>query len=426
MNRRHFLKTSSLIACTLPGLLSAIAQGVAPATLRERIHGLLVGSMIGDALGGPIEFQNRDDVQRLGNPPKVWGAGEVINPASLQAAVDRLELKSYQVLRSAPEPYAQWTVDALPGSITDDSRHKLILLQALHSADERAGWPVSVEAFARAHLDWSNSAAIKDNDAFKQLNKEWLREWEQSARWVLGNRDPEIALPPARMWGGLPTCSGQMSLLPLAALFPGQPGPAYRAAYHLGFFDNGFGKDLNAALVAGLAVALTIPTNGKPDSTVWNTINEAMRMTDPYGYKKVPWVTRPVDRWLDVATAAARNANGQPARMFETLEREFKNTIKWEAQVPVVVAFACLDICNYDPLAALQLSIEWGHDTDSYAQLVGAFVGALHGAGIFPAGLRAPVERRLKADYQIDLAAEVDFLVGLIANTEISDLVQTH
>lgn len=110
--------------------------------------------------------------------------------------------------------------------------------------------------------------------------------------------------------------------------------------------------------------------------------------------------------------------------MFETLENEFKNTIKWEAQMLFVVAFAGLEIGQFHPLAALQLSIEGGHDTDSYAQMVGAFIGALHGTGIFPAGLRAPVENRLPADFQFDLAGEVKCLVGLNAKTEISGLVQ--
>jgi ADP-ribosylglycohydrolase len=272
MNRRLFLKTTSLIACSTPLFHHAFAAETISADLRDRVHGVLLGSMIGDALGGPIEFQEPSAVQKLNNPPKIWGSDEVIDDASLKAAAARLELKSYEALRPRPEPYAHWTVNAEPGSVTDDSRHKLILLQALHDADAETSWPLTVEGFARAHLEWPKSPDLQDNADFKQLRADWLREWGQGARWVLGNRDPEIALPPTRMWGGLPTCSGQMSLLPLAALFPGQPGPAYRAAYQLGFFDNGFGKDLNAALVAGLAVALVMPSSKAPDPGAWKTI----------------------------------------------------------------------------------------------------------------------------------------------------------
>lgn len=132
-----------------------------------------------------------------------------------------------------------------------------------------------------------------------------------------------------------------------------------------------------------------------------------------YGYGNVPWVTRPVVRWLDLALSMAERADGRPAHLFAALEDRFKDTIKWEAQVPFVVAIACLALCRYHPLAALQLSIEWGHDTDSYAQIVGAFAGAIHGASIFPAPLRTAVTERLRADYRVRLADEVDLLVRL-------------
>jgi ADP-ribosylglycohydrolase len=116
-------------------------------------------------------------------------------------------------------------------------------------------------------------------------------------------------------------------------------------------------------------------------------------------------VQRSVDRWLDLALASAAAAERRPARLFARLDEIFHDTIKWEAQVPFVVTFACLALCDYDPLPALQLSIEWGHDTDSYASLVGAFVGALHGVELFPAELGQAVVTRLRADYDEDVGA---------------------
>ncbi len=61
---------------------------------------------------------------------------------------------------------------------------------------------------------------------------------------------------------------------------------------------------------------------------------------------------------------------------------------KWEAQVPFVVIFSCLKICKYNPLAALQLTIEWGNDHDTYPQLLGAFIGAIYGPDIFKEDMR--------------------------------------
>ena len=50
-------------------------------------------------------------------------------------------------------------------------------------------------------------------------------------------------------------------------------------------------------------------------------------------------------------------------------------------------------------MATLALTTEWGHDTDSYPQLAGAFIGALHGEKIFSQDARTAVEKQLLADY---------------------------
>ena len=47
----------------------------------------------------------------------------------------------------------------------------------------------------------------------------------------------------------------------------------------------------------------------------------------------------------------------------------------------------------------MQLSIDFGHDTDSYAQVLGAMAGAVHGLDIFPMSMADAVESRLLADY---------------------------
>jgi len=385
---------------------------------------MLLGSFIGDALGGPVEFQDRTRVSRLPNPPKLWRDGEVLDDAALKATAGRIHLRPYSPLRPEPEPYGHWSANAPAGTVTDDSRHKLILLDALRKAESDNVWPFDVRALAQAYLDWPKKALVQNRPGYASLCDEWLGEWLYATRWVLGERDTDRSLPPERLWNGLPTCCGQMVLLPLAAIFAGRPVEAYRAAYHLAYFDNGWGRDLNAALVAGLAVALVTPNETGNRSRMWQPVLTAMRQTDPYRYGKVPWTTRSVDRWLDVAHRLAREAQGRPARLFAALDREFRGTIKWEAQVPFVVTFAVLEMAKYHPLAALQLSIEWGHDTDSYAQLLGAFIGALHGVKLFAPKLRRTVARRLKDDYDTDLNAHVELLQRLQSRTHEESLFE--
>lgn len=361
-------------------------------TLPSRIAGLLYGSAIGDALGGPIEFQAREDVNQLEHPPKHWQNGERFDR---KAAIERLRLLPYAPLRPTSNSYGQWGENAPAGTITDDTRHKLVLLEALHQSQG----DLTREGLAEAYMKWPRKPLPGKR---KALIADWLEEWRYASAWVLGERDPKIARPPERLWQGLPTCCGQMTSLPLAALYPGKPEEAYRACYELSYFDNSWGKDLNAALVAGLANALA----GKS----WEEIFRSMRETDPYHYSDIRYTQRQVDRWLDLSFKLAKEAKKEPAKLFASLESTFAQTIKWEAQVPLVVAFSCLALADYDPLAALQLSIEWGHDTDSYASLLGSFIGAMHGETIFPSTLKKPVHERLIADFGVDLEQEARFL----------------
>ncbi len=414
--RPHFLRISNAAPFALAFLAAvhiAIAAPQPAPNLEQRIRGLVLGSAIGDALGGPIEFQPRESVQRLSTPPKVWRDGEKFDAPARQAAATRLRLRRYDDLRHAPESYGQWNTNSAPGTITDDTRHKLILLHAMHEADRKRRWPIAARDLARAYVEWPKSRAVVGRPGYEALAHDWLEEYQLSARWLLGERHPDRALPPERMWQSLATCCGQMTLLPLAAVFAGKTEDAYLATYRLGYIDNGIGKDLNAALIAGLAQALVTPVIPGDHRTSFAPILDAMRRTDPLRFGKIRWSERAVDRWLNLAHMFVRDAKGEPAKLFATLEKEFLYTTKWEAQVPYAVVFACLEIADYDPLAALQLSLEWGHDTDSYAQLLGAFIGALHGAEMFPTDWRTAVVERLKADHGTDLEAESRFLLRL-------------
>lgn len=408
-SRRHFLQRAALLGALTSELVHA-GPNLPTIAVEERICGLLWGTALGDALGGPIEFQPRDKIQTLVDPPKVWQPREKLDATARAATAARLRLRSYRDLRPTPESYGQWNPLSEPGTITDDTRHKLVLLFALERADRAGRWPLTVQDLAQAYLDWPASPAIVGRPGYEALARDWLDEWQLAARWVLGERDLSRALPPERMWQGLPTCSGQMTLLPLAALEAGRPAAAYRAAYDLAFFDNGFGKDLNAALVAGLAEALVTPWDAARPRTAYARVFEVMRTTDPFRFRQIRWTERAVDRWLNLAFKLAREAEGEPARLFARLDQVFAETTKWEAQVPVVVAVSCLELADYDALAALQLSLEWGHDSDSYAQLIGALAGALQGPNLFPETWRTAVGRRLQADHGLDWAEACGFL----------------
>jgi ADP-ribosylglycohydrolase len=380
--------------------------------IRNKIKGLLTGSLIGDALGGPIEFQGHAEIQASPNPPKLWtDTTDLMDAQEIQAAKDRMYFREYKYVLPHVQPYGCWSENAAPGTVTDDSRHKIILMYFLRHALKENQWPVNQKNLAQAYLDWSQSSTIAKHPGYDTLCRQWLDESYKAIRWLMGSREIGYAYPLERLWNAYPTCYGQMALTPLAAMYPGEPEKAYLSAYDLAYFDNGFAKDMIGASVAGLSVALTLDPSKFTNEQLWQKVLEAIKTTDPYDYLKVPWCWRAVDRWMYVVDDFVKKANGSPAKLFALFENEFMYNAKWEAQIPFVVSFACLKICNYDPLAAMQLSIEWGYDHDSYPQFLGAFVGALYGPDIFKAAMSETVIKRMQLDYDEDVNEWVTILM---------------
>lgn len=356
-------------------LCSFLVGGVYGApSLTDKIEGLLIGSAIGDAAGGPVEFVD---------PPErsVWSTrAEPVDEEAIRELGKLFRLRNYS---KGVEPFAQWEAFGPAGTVTDDTRFKLIFFNALRQHGAELG---QVE-FARAVLDFRNTLS----PAYQKHYDTWIPEIEYATRWAIGERDG-VALPVDRIWGGIPTMEGQMPFLPIAALNPENPDWCYRKCYELGYFDIGVAKDINSALVAGLAAALQ-------EGSDWSAAERAMREVDPYRYNETLYVRRELTYWLDVSHELVKRSEGNIARLFDLLESESKAYYWWEAWVPIVVVFSCAEIVDYDPMASMQLMMEFGHDTDSYAQVMGGIMGAIHGKDVFPKEMRETVNARMKEQF---------------------------
>ena len=51
----------------------------------------------------------------------------------------------------------------------------------------------------------------------------------------------------------------------------------------------------------------------------------------------------------------------------------------------------------------MQIILEFGHDTDSYAQVMGAILGAIHGKEIFTKDMRETVNSQMKKQFNQDI-----------------------
>ena len=348
-------------------------QGKNMPSLDDKIEGMLIGSAIGDAAGGPVEFVV---------PPErsYWSTtGEKITREGMEALGGLFKLRPYP---KDAEPFAQWEPYGPAGTITDDTRFKLILFNTLRNFDG----VLTRRNFAQSVLDFRETLPEKYKDNYD----EWIPEIAFATNWVLGKKDN--AYPVERIWGGIPTMEGQMPFIPVAALNPGDPAWCYLKTYELGYFDIGIAKDINSALVAGLARAL------QPDGN-WENFEDAMRSVDPYKYNEVLYVDRQLIKWLDLSHHLVEKAGGNIARLFSLLEENLETTYWWEAWVPIVVVMSCAEMVEYHPLASMQLIMEFGHDTDSYAQVMGAVLGAIHGKNIWPEEIRIMMNARMKEQF---------------------------
>ncbi len=336
--------------------------------LKEKIRGMVYGTLIGDAAGGPPEFKwppQRSSISQKATP---------ISQQDIKELASGFELKPYQ---QSVGLYNIWERDAPPGTVTDDSRWKLITVNAIASDP----YPTKEDLVREIY-------AFRDSlpPHYKGLNDKWLEQTDLS----LSGR-----LPESRIWAGVPTLMGQMALSPVAALEPYRLSEAYVLAWNINPFDHGQSLDINTAVIVGLARALQKDSN-------WPAIKTAMELTDPYQFSKVPWTKRRLQVWLDSAESFVRQSNGVVADLFRKIETRTEARQWWDAWTPMVVVFSIAELTGYDPLATMQLCIEFGYDTDSYVQLAGALFGAVHGPDIFPEAMRHTVRARLMEDYGKD------------------------
>ncbi|MGI9474243.1 MAG: ADP-ribosylglycohydrolase family protein [Rubripirellula sp.] len=368
-------------------------------SLKSRVRGMLLGSLIGDALGGPIEFAPPERVADLLPNARNWPAEKVLNPETLADLATTLTMHSYVDLRPDTAPYGPWIAKAPAGTLTDDSRHKIVTLRALRAMLQEERDRLSPLDFAEALIAFEPHPKHKMTPELSKLVQEGMREYRYAARWMLGDRDENRALPVERLWAGIPNCSGQMALLPIAGIFPGQPERAYRETFAIDFIDAPTARDIAAALNAGLAAALSPEQVNESPALRWQRLIDSMRATDPYRFAEVPFVGRPLTTWMDRAEEMATQAKGSPRQLYEMLENEGKPVYYWDAHFTLLVPLSILYLCDFDPLASMNLVLDFGHDTDSYAQVLGAMAGAVHGDELFPASMIQSVQSRLDADY---------------------------
>lgn len=391
-------------------------SGFTYAQLHDRVLGMLVGSAIGDAMGAPTEMWSREMI------------------GTMYGAVNQLD----SMVRE-PSPEGTWYMNLPAGGTTDDTRWKKLTVGYLLTQGQ-AKVPLDPMAFAnyiltqyQADVQRLKNTPGTDPAPFEANARRmaWLQEWAKVSKPYVA-RD-WIAYNDALhgFYGGEMTCAGMLYAPVLGAMFPGKPARAYSEAFRLTLFDLGYARDLSALTAAMVATAMT--PGASPESIV-----DVVRGVDPQQYHQSRLVGRAGYRFLQRARTVVYKA-GQwtptqlnlsqlvfPRRgLADTVElgrRQYAFTLldEYNQELPLMsgeifqISLTAMLYGNFDFVKSLTFAVNFGRDNDTTAAIIGAILGAYHGASKLPPDMVKQVIATNRNRTETNLTQLADDLTRLI------------
>jgi ADP-ribosylglycohydrolase len=323
-------------------------QSLETTILFDKIHAAMLAAAIGDAMGGPVEGWHYERIV------EVYGVVDTLLP------YDR------------PPDYHSHFATA-PGSITDDTRLKHVLCEAIIAAGDSPRRGDLVRACTSAYY-----AAETD------LEKGFLEEY------VLGGMYGESKL----IWGGQMTNGFIMANSPLGLICPCDPEGAFALSYDVDFISDGYAKYSSA--IAAAAVAAAMRPDATPDSVVEDALEacQAHRVEGKLA-RKWHWyghVFQLNERLINTAVEIANRHRDVFSLRAEYYEHLSVGPLGSEAAQSLAVALGMLIAVDGDLQQAIVGCVNYGRDNDSYATIAGAIAGALYGTSTIPPEWRSTVE----------------------------------
>ena len=317
-------------------------------TLFDRIYASMLAAAIGDAMGGPVEGGHYERIAER------YGVVDTLLPYT-----------------RPPDYHSHFTT--APGTVTDDTRLKHLLCQAIIARGDLPRRGDLVRACAEAYY-----AAQTD------LEQGFLEEY------VLAGLYGEAKL----IWGGQPTNGFIMANSPLGLICPCDPETAFALSYDVDFISDGYAK--YSAAIAAAAVAAAI----RPGATASTIVEEALVAGQRHrveGALTRQWhwydhVFQLNERLVRTAVDIATRHRDVFSLRAEYYERLQVGLLGSEAAQTLAVPLGMLVAADGDLRQAIVGCVNYGRDNDSYATLAGAIAGALHGTAAIAPEWRAAVE----------------------------------
>lgn len=323
--------------------------------LHDRILGCVLGSAIGDAMGGPVEGLEPDEI------------------SARYGIVHRL--LPYPPSRP-PSFHGPFGTEA--GDYTDDTRLAKLFCAGLIPS---GGIPLSGD------LDRVIGKAYHDSESI--LERGFLEEYALKAYYG----------PEKESFGGKATNGGIMAIAPIGVLFPGDPQRAFDTAFRILSMATGSARISAAAAAACVSAAMRGDGSaGEAVSRGLAAAEERVHRTEGVFWHYGDMYPR-VGGW---SLGLARKATAIAAGYDDPLSAELRDRLREETGQPffadgdetLAVALAMFVAAGGDYRGAVIGAVNYGKDCDSYAAVAGALAGALNGLAAIPAAWLETMEGR--------------------------------
>jgi ADP-ribosylglycohydrolase len=326
-------------------------DGLKDTLLYKKVYGALIGSAIGDAMGGPVEFWDRKDIA------KTFGTVCSLMP--------------YEHV--TPDIHGPWACEA--GSCTDDTRMAVILCGAAIAA----GGPPSPEDVRKAFSDYYHEAPTA-------LAKGFIEEYYYKAMYGEGKQ----------VFGGYPTNAGVMGIAPLGVISPCDPVKVFEDAYAAIFFVEGYARHSAALCAAAISSAM------RADAGVASIREDALHAIAVHKSRREGPIWQQHGMYpsigmknehliVEVCTLAERL--GDVRTLGDELTPLIEHAFGADGAESMAIGFAMFTAAKGDYVQTVQGCVNFGRDNDSSASFGGALAGAFHGTDGIPQEWIAQVEK---------------------------------
>ena len=325
--------------------------------LADRAAGCLIGSAVGDALGGPTEERTPEEIrERYGG----WVEG-VVGPY-------------FENWRTA-RPLAPFHNG--DGRFTDDTLMTQILIKTyLAKRDHLDAYDIERYLVPLTR----ESAWVPELDAqapiFQRL---WLAEKWLALRLQFGNNDPREAGV-----GNIVNCGAAMYMAPVGIINAANPAAAYAEAIEIaGAHQSSYGREAAGVFAAAVAAALM------PDASAESVVENCLRFARDGTRSAIEAVCNAAQscrQWQEAipklrAAIAPYDTVGESFRNPDRNARRPSRTHSIE-ELPVALGFLVVAQGAFE--STVLGGVNYGRDSDSIAAMGGALAGALGGLNCVP------------------------------------------